>query len=312
VMYHYVRNLPESRFPKLKGMLLSEFRSQVGNLQQEYEMATPESAVAFLNGHYKPRRDLCLLTFDDGLQEHYTDVAPILADHKICGIFFVITGCTENSCVAPVHMNHFLMAELGFQTYRELLLRKLKDIDPDSTSMAIDRRAARLAYSWDTDEVAEFKYAFNFLFDPRFRDQAVRLLFEEHVCQEAVFSKELYFSWREAREMQGAGLCIGGHSHQHRPLSTLAAEELRTDLNECRRLLSERLEPQALWPFCYPYGRRDSFNAAVIRNLQAQDFACAFSTETGPNEPGCDLFSVRRTDCNRAMEMSLSKVTASA
>src|SRR6266550_2179500 len=85
VMYHYVRNLPGTRFPRIKGLLTANFRQQVARLSEHYEMATLESALAFLAGEYQPARDLCLLTFDDGLKDHYTDVLPILSEQKIQG-----------------------------------------------------------------------------------------------------------------------------------------------------------------------------------------------------------------------------------
>src|SRR5215472_11211452 len=90
VMYHYVRDLPRTQFPRLKGILLEDFRHQVNELSSQYEMASVESALDFMTGEYRPRRDLCLLTFDDGLKEHYTDVTPILAEKRIRGVFFLI------------------------------------------------------------------------------------------------------------------------------------------------------------------------------------------------------------------------------
>src|SRR6516164_2977386 len=91
VMYHYVRDLPRTRFPRLNGMLTEDFRQQVTKLAAMYEMASIESALDFMTGEYRPRRDLCLLTFDDGLKEHFRDVTPILAEKRIRGVFFLIT-----------------------------------------------------------------------------------------------------------------------------------------------------------------------------------------------------------------------------
>ena len=93
VVYHYVRDLPRSPFPRIKGMLLEDFEKQVASLDGRFEMATLESALAYLSGTYTPRRDLCLMTFDDGLREHFAEVTPILARRHIQGIFFVITSC---------------------------------------------------------------------------------------------------------------------------------------------------------------------------------------------------------------------------
>lgn len=120
VTYHYVRDLPNSRFPRIKGMLTTDFRSQVALLSGRYEMATLDSALAFIAGKYQPKRDLCLLTFDDGFKEHYNDVLPILAERRIQGLFFVITSCLEEQRVVSVHKNHFLMADLDFEEYRQI------------------------------------------------------------------------------------------------------------------------------------------------------------------------------------------------
>lgn len=301
VMYHYVRDLPNTRFPRIKGMLLSDFRTQVRALHARYEMATLETALAFLQGSYVPRRDLCLLTFDDGLREHYADITPFLAELGVQGLFFPITECLENETVASVHMNHFLMASLDFATYREAFVERLRAIGvDDGQSGTIDPGAAQRTYRWDTPEVASFKYLFNFVLKSEVRDRVVKTLFEDYLAEEHAFSRELYLSWEEAKAMQKAGMILGGHSHHHRPLSGLDQEELARDLTACRTLLSARLHPQAQWPFCYPYGKRDSFNEAAVRHLERMEFACSFSTESGSNHPGADRFAIRRLDCKDA------------
>lgn len=301
VMYHYIRDLPNTPFPRIKGMCISDFRQQLTALQCHYEMATLESTLAFLQGRYTPRRDLCLLTFDDGLKEHYSEVTPLLGDCGVQGLFFVITSCVQEHRVASVHMNHFLMAALGFDAYRSAFLQRLKKLSPNAwISTEVDTAVAQRTYRWDSPEIASFKYLFNFVLDWQVRDQVLQALFAEELGAEEPFSGTLYFNWEEARQMQAAGMLIGGHSHQHRPLATLSAEELQWDLSACQRLLLEYLRPQSLWPFCYPYGKTDSFNAATVRELKQLRFACAFSTEVGTNVAGMDAFVLHRLDCKDA------------
>lgn len=302
VMYHYVRDLERSSFPRLHSELLSNFTEQVREFRSRYEMASVESALAFLKGEYTPRRDLCLLTFDDGLKEHYSDVTPILSEARIQGAFFLITGCIEYDRVAAVHMNHFLMASLDFEFYKRRLIEHVKDLDsaaPDPNAVAVAN--ATRAYVWDTPDVACFKFWFNFVLEPSVRDKAVRELFQGHVGKEREFSKTLYLNWDHAREMCNAGMALGGHSHQHKPLSSMPDDELAWDLSVCRHLLDERLGRQALLPFCYPYGKRDSYDARAVRTLQELAFNCGFSTETGDNLPGAGLYSVVRLDCKKAV-----------
>lgn len=299
VMYHYVRELAGSPYPRLNGMPLESFRRQLDDLRARYEMATLESAEAFLAGSYLPSRDLCLLTFDDGLKEHYSDVTPLLSERRIEGVFFLISGCLEEGRMAPVHMNHFLMACLGFPSYCASFLDKLAGRAPRPAPVN-GLAAARTCYPWDAPDVASFKYLFNFVLDPVLRDDVVRRMFEDHVGPEAEFARELYFTWEEARRMQSAGMLIGGHSHRHRPLSRLNAEDLRCELALCRNLLAQKLAPQAWWPFSYPYGKASSFDESVVAELTRLGFNLAFTSEAGVNRRGAACYAIRRLDCKHA------------
>ncbi|MBV8731423.1 MAG: polysaccharide deacetylase family protein [Acidobacteriia bacterium] len=295
VVYHYVRDLPRTRFPRIKGMLTSDFRAQVSALKSRFEMASLESALAFLQGRYSPASDLCLLTFDDGLKEHYTEATTLLSELGVQGLFFVITGCLEERFVAPVHMNHFLMASLGFEKYHTAFREQLNGHTP-----RLDPERAAVTYPWDTPDVAAFKYLFNFQLATGERDDIVRRLFSQCLGNEKEFAESLYVSWEEAVRMQSAGMIIGGHSHAHHPLSRLSGKALENDLDRCRALLASRLKTQQCWPFCYPYGKKDSFSEETVRVLERNGFACSFTTETGPNRPGVDLFSINRVDCKCA------------
>jgi peptidoglycan/xylan/chitin deacetylase (PgdA/CDA1 family) len=295
VMYHYVRDLPRTRFPQIKGMLTSDFAAQVAMLAERHEMATLESALAFLNGAYAPKRDLCLLTFDDGLKEHYAQVTPILAERNIQGIFGLITECVEGHRVALVHKNHFLMAALDFGTYERAFRGELAQIAPE-LDVAVDPSVAARTYRWDTPDVAAFKYLLNFKLPESTKSQILDALFTRHLGDEGQFARELYVTWDEAREMQSAGMLIGGHTHRHLALSSLSDGEQLDDLTTCTGLLKARLRPQAAWPFTYPYGKRDSFNEHAVATLRALDYACAFATEVGDNEPGQSRYEIRRID----------------
>ena len=96
-MYHYVRDLPRTKFPRIKGMLVDDFKAQVVRLTEGYEMASLSAALSFLNGAYQPRRDLCLLTFDDGLEITGLQVTEVILDYKIEG-FMPIRGSIQVLC----------------------------------------------------------------------------------------------------------------------------------------------------------------------------------------------------------------------
>lgn len=295
VMYHYVRDLPRTRFPRIKGLLTADFRRQVAGLGEHYEMATLESALAFLRGDYRPARDLCLLTFDDGLKDHVTDVLPVLAERGLQGVFFLPTACLEEHRVLSVHKNHFLMAALEFDEYRRVFLRELDRLSPETAS-SVDPAAAARTYRWDTPGVAAFKFLLNFGLSETVRDTILDSVFAGYLGDERAFARELYLTWDEAVRMQEAGMVLGGHSHRHTALATLDDDRQRADLTRCTDLLRRRLKPQALWPFSYPYGRLHTYNAVSVRSIRDLGYCCAFGTEVGPNLVGENVFALRRID----------------
>jgi peptidoglycan/xylan/chitin deacetylase (PgdA/CDA1 family) len=290
LMYHYIRGGHDSG-PRLNAMALDDFRRQIEQLAAGWEIATIESATAFLSGEYVPRRPLCLLTFDDALREHYEEATPILVERGVSGIFFVQTSgpCGH---VAAVHQSHLLMAHLGFERYRALFLARLARFSPE-TALDVDDVKVRRRYRWDTLDVARFKYLSNFIVGQSLRERILSELFGEHFGDEAAFAREFYFSWREAREMQRAGMLLGGHSHRHASLPALRREEKETDLHRCAELLFRNVDPQAVWPFSYPYGETDEDTAGLLGRF---GFGPAFTTEFQTNEPGVDLLRIRRVD----------------
>ena len=298
VMYHYVRDLPQTRFPRLKAMLTRDFREQVKSLAGQYDMCGLDAALDYLAGRYQPKRPLCLLTFDDGVKEHCREVTAELASHRIPGLFFLITDCVENRRVAPVHMNHFLTASLDFNEYRAGFLARIGSAAAGLET--VQAPVAKRIYVWDDEAAAVFKYFFNFLLEPAVRDAAIASMFEEHVGPERQFADSLYVSWDEARQMQKEGMIMGGHTNRHRPCAALPEPEQRGDLGLCRQYLEKNLLPQPLWPFSYPYGKADSYTPQTTVELRRLGFDCSFSTEPGSNRPGTDRYSIKRVDCKVA------------
>jgi peptidoglycan/xylan/chitin deacetylase (PgdA/CDA1 family) len=292
VMYHYVRNLPHTRFPRLKGLLVEDFHRQLALLQQQYEMATLESALAFLEGTYRPHRDLCLLTFDDAVKEHYTEVLPALMRSGVQGVFFVASSSPDGTMLS-VHKSHFLMATLTFDEYRSAFLAELAAAG--SAPIHVDEAAAQRGYRWDPPEVAAFKFLMNFGLTSGVRDAVLDGLFARYLGDEASFARELYVSWDELREMQACGMVAGGHAHTHAALGTCDEELQRHELEQCATTIRTRLRPQDRWPFAYPYG---SFTPVTARLTREHGFDCAFTTEAGANDVADDLFRLRRLDTN--------------
>lgn len=86
-MYHYVRNLKDSRFPEIKGLDVSEFEEQIKYLMKHYKIISIEEVIECLDNKRNLPENSVLLTFDDGYKDHYTYVLPVLIKYNIKELF---------------------------------------------------------------------------------------------------------------------------------------------------------------------------------------------------------------------------------
>ena len=295
VMYHYVRNPETTPYEGIKGEREEGFIKQVNYFRQNFEMATPDSMMEYLEGTYIPKKNLCVLTFDDGLKEHGHFVSEVLNQHGIIGQFFIPTACIEEGYVLPVHKNHFLLASLEFDYYKKSFLALLKSLYPD-LNIEIDSEVVAKTYRWDTREVGGFKYLLNYKLPKPIRNQILQKVFEAEIGKEEDFAKELYLSWEEVKSMQRVGMLIGGHSHRHNVLSSLADNDQIQDLNKCMNLLEENCDPIEPWFFSYPFGKLDTFNTTTLEYLSSKKVKCSYTSIVGDSNLKTDVFQLRRKD----------------
>ena len=278
-----------SRFPASRASrsASSAIRSAVSPSATKWRRSIPRSI--FWPASYQPSKSLCLLTFDDGLKDHYRDVYPILQDAGVQGLFFLTSRCLDGHVLA-VHKNHHLMAGLDFAAYRDAFMSRL-----DSTALsAADQELAARAYPWDSVDVGQFKYLLDYRLARERRDAILDALFEEFIGDERAFANELYLTATEAREMQAGGMVMGGHSHEHTPLSSLDESAQRADLIDLRHAPQGRAVPPGALAVFIPVPilrTRSPSNACATAG-----FSCSFALDGGDNRPRHDLFRVRRID----------------
>ena len=293
-MYHYVRDVERTPFPGIKGASVAEFRRHVALVKETFETPGLEDCIAFLRGELKSDRNLCILTFDDGLREHHDTVAEILVDEGVPGAFFLPTAALEDHEVLAVHMNHFLLAFLGTTEFRAHFEKAATDLGislPDEPTPA----QVKAAYRWDDDETARFKYLVNHQLAPSTSERILAHVFPEVLGDPVEFAKSLYVDWDMARSMQQSGLHVGGHSHRHKVLASLSDDDGRSDLERCRDLLSANLGTGSRG-FAYPYGKPATYTEGTIADLDELGFSCAFNTTVDLGRSGTSVWEIPRID----------------
>ena len=111
VMYHYIRDLKNSRYPNIKGLDIEKFKKQLKFFKENYNFIRIEDIISYYKNPKEKKlpEKAILLTFDDGYKDHYTYVLPVLLENDIQGCFYIPTKCFQNKKVLDVNKIHFIL-----------------------------------------------------------------------------------------------------------------------------------------------------------------------------------------------------------
>ncbi len=293
VMYHYVRPVEDTH---LRYLSVDDFKRQldwleaeVGKFLTEDEWDDAKAGISHSG---------VLLTFDDGLKDHFNHVLPILVERGIFGIFFVNTSPLISNCVLPVHLAHKLLS-LG-NSHEILDFFKLNL--PSTIWGEINQGVAGSRYTkqFDLDANIAVKKVINYLFSDfdlsEILDSAARKFLNVSIAE---MSSTWYLSEQEVREIDASGMRIGSHTSTHRLLSKLDRAQIFNELHDSKVTL-ERILGKSVDEFCYPYGGSNSYNQVVKETLSSLHYSVAHdvSARKISIQDFENKYELPRFDCN--------------
>jgi peptidoglycan/xylan/chitin deacetylase (PgdA/CDA1 family) len=306
VMYHYIRDLVHSRYPKIKGLDIAHFRQQIEFFKNNgYNFISPEILTeAISNKNILPDNSV-LLTFDDGYIDQYTYVFPILKEHGISAFFSMPGKIIAEHKVLDVNKIHFLLAAVKIE---ELLEATFEQLDfyrgSEYTYPANQDLFVKLAHPdrFDTSEVIFIKRLLQVELPEKLRNLITDELFRRYIpLKEEVFARELYMSMDQVHLMKQEGMCFGYHGYDHYWMNRLEEDVLIADIDRALDFFSGVIDKNG-WICCYPYG---SYSDSVIEIAKSKGAIWGLGTEVGVADiSAIDLFKLPRLDTNDFPPMS--------
>lgn len=280
VMYHYVRDRARTRYPGLKVRSVEEFEGQLDYIARHYRVCGMEDVRAAARGDRELPSNACLLTFDDGLRDHFTTVFPRLAERGFPGSFYPPAAAIETRRVLDTHKTQIILAaapEPARVARRILeLLEEHRARWELPSGDALYRQYAR-ASRLDGPEVIFIKRVLQRGLPEPVRSAITGRLFEECAgADEATVAEELYMDLPQLRAMVRAGMEVGGHGADHVWLDSLPRAEQAHEIERTVAFLARVYDrPPAGWAMCYPFG---SYNADTLDVLPGAGCSLGLTT----------------------------------
>ncbi len=296
IMYHYVRPIADSCYPRIKGLELKDFEGQLDYLQHHYNLVSMQMVLDAAVGAEPLPPAPVLLTFDDGYSDHFDHVFPALVRRNATGVFFPPVKAIRDRVVLDVNKIHFvLQCQNDLSAVIALIDNEVKalGLGEPATFHAEYRKASR----YDTPDTMYVKRMLQFALPESERARIANDLFSTFVTRnEHTFADEIYATEDNLRVMIDAGMSVGGHGFSHSWLNTLSPVEQQCEITQSHAWLKSIGATRRHFVFCYPFG---GYNQVTKELLKAEGCAAAFTTKVGLAQPSADgMFDLMRLDTN--------------
>jgi len=280
IMYHYIEDLKNPRFSRIKGLNPSLFKEQINYLQKHCNIITMELLINAIEAKETLPPKAVLLTFDDAYMGHYLYVFPLLKERKLQGSFYIpVKAITENT-VLDVNKIHFILASVED---RDILIKDIfTELDKFRDEHGLESN--RYYYDnfahpgiWDTKEEVFIKRLLQIELEENLRNIIVNRLFKRYVSvDEGTFSRELYMNLEQIKCIEKNGMHVGSHGYDHYWLGSLPKEKQEEEIGKSTKFIKDIGGDGYNWTMCYPYG---DYNQDTVDILADKDCKLALTTE---------------------------------
>jgi peptidoglycan/xylan/chitin deacetylase (PgdA/CDA1 family) len=279
VMYHYVRPVKNSKYPKLKALEFAEFRNQIKWFKKNFDIINFDDLTEILNKQKILGKKKLILTFDDGYKDHYEYVLPELKKNKLTGFFYPPSKVVEHKTVLDVNKIHFILEkeEDKKKILNDINFLLKKYSHKNIFDMKIDIGLLKSRY--DNFETTLIKKLLQILLPEKIRQKILNNLVEKYLNLSVKdFSKKLYINSKELVEMYKDGMHIGSHGEFHHRWGTLSKNKQLEDINNSINFFKKlNLDIKKL-SVCYPHG---SYNKDTLKIINKVGFNFGLTTDVG-------------------------------
>jgi len=290
LVYHSISN--SKVVPSELGLTISpkKFERHLRMVGKLFNVISFDLAIKILSGRAPPVPRAVVVNFDDGYRDNWENAFPILKKHNIPATIFLTTGVIGTE-------NRIWLNELYLDFYRTRV--------PSITLMNDQGEKNSYSLSTDLGKKQALFAARNVLKNcgGTFRNDLLKYLTDQlrHDVTGSDNSELKMLSWDQINEMAKYDITFGAHTVNHLIIENETEEIQEIEIKRSKETI-EKKTGQSVKIFAYPGNAGKGFNSRTKKLIKKCDFdaCCLFSTGTGFNEVGCDLFELNRAEVLRS------------
>jgi peptidoglycan/xylan/chitin deacetylase (PgdA/CDA1 family) len=291
--YHYVRSDTNDPFPRIIGTKEQEFKAQIKMIKDNFEIISLHDVEKFSyeNLQFNNEKYKMLITFDDGLFDHY-NAAKILNDNEIKATFFIPTCIIKETLPANPMIIHYGIAIYGLEKFLKIYENALNYFEYNA--------GFDLVYNPEKDNVWKkiqelksiFKYKLNYI-----KSRNVLLYIYENLLLNNYpdIIKKIHLGRDQIKEMIEMGHSIGVHTHTHISVSatSLNKDEFYNEMIFPKKYLESEFNT-TVNAISYPFGEKKDCLSSIKLLNSTNEYKLAFTVEEIVNFQNTSPFEIGR------------------
>lgn len=269
--FHRVTNEPGNMFDNNLGA--KEFKSKMLFLRDNFNVVSfPELVTQAKKKTIKPLT--IAISIDDGYEDGYSVILPILQELGLTAAFFIATEGIEKGGL----WNDYISTAFN-KTTKQQLENYLDFPTFDLSTIELRKKA---------HDIIHDKCKFLPLNE---RGEAVEQLL---VALSVDVKLDVFMSKKQIKSLKVAGMAIGAHTHKHPILALESEKNSYQEIKKSKEVL-EGILGEDIKYFAYPNGKKNrDFNDAHVQVLEKLNFEAALMTEWGHFTPETNMLTIPR------------------
>ncbi|MBV1881775.1 MAG: polysaccharide deacetylase family protein [Pseudomonadales bacterium] len=254
---------------------VSEITELIKSLSKHYHFISIDEALDQINNN-SIKRESIVLTFDDGFQDNYLNLLPILKEFSVPAVFYV------NSSVISTEKNLWFQEIINF----------FFAVPDDEIHVVINDKTYDLS-----SPQKRFDASFNLMRylqankHPTQFDEIIRTIAGDLAKPSAL---DRHLTWEDLKNLSKENLItLGAHTVHHYPLALCNSELSNIEITNSITHLENKLAIK-IKHFSFPRGNEGDFNDTHINQIKNAGLISAVSTVRGVTRSGADNFQIKR------------------
>lgn len=293
--YHRITDEPDLQDP-LK-VAAETFEKQVLFLKKHYTIISGEQLADIIKNNKPFPKNSCLITFDDGWRDNYTNAFQILKKYSVPAMIFITTDYIgtnrifwhERLCNILTRVDYNSNKLSGIESkWPSNILERISNIikAPEHQRRPLINDLVEFIKSYSLDEINNLIRELEALFEVIEKDIQPTML-----------------SWEQVEEMFQNNISFGSHTKSHAILMQVSENEIVKELRESKNIIENKLG-KPVYFVAYPNGNYDD---RVVKIVKESGYLAGFNCIPGINYSYKSLLELKRKHVREDITLGLNE-----